>query len=166
MSNATILYGHIESLEDRVHHFCMLRDEQDRAIAEGHAGRFQTVIPLPFIPDDSELQHLPGPTGLEDLRMLAVSRLMLDNFPHVKAFWIMQTLELSQTQPALRRGRHRRHRGVVRHHQSRRQRHTSGSDGDRPAARDRRGRLRHRSNATRCTVGSSVKAASGRWTDA
>ena len=97
MSNATILYGHIESLEDRVHHFCMLRDAQDEAIAKGHAGRFQTVIPLPFIPDDSELEHLYGPTGLDDLKMLAVSRLMLDNFAHVKAFWIMQTLPLSQT---------------------------------------------------------------------
>jgi len=95
-SNATILYGHIESLEDRVHHFELLRDAQDEAIAEGHAGRFQTVIPLPFVPDDSELEHLPGPSGLDDLKMLAISRLMLDNFPHVKAFWIMQTLELSQ----------------------------------------------------------------------
>ena len=95
-TNATILYGHIESLEDRIHHFCMLRDAQDRAIDQNHPARFQTVIPLPFIPDDSELQHLPGPTGLDDLRMLAVSRLMLDNFPHVKAFWIMQTLGLSQ----------------------------------------------------------------------
>lgn len=95
-SNATILYGHIESLEDRIHHFCLLRDAQDRAIQNGHAGRFQTVIPLPFVPDRSALEHLPGPTGLDDLRMLAVSRLMLDNFPHVKAFWIMQTLQLSQ----------------------------------------------------------------------
>jgi aminodeoxyfutalosine synthase len=96
MTNATILYGHIESLEDRVHHFLMLRDAQDEAIREGLPARFQTVIPLPFIPDDSELQHLPGPTGLDDLRMLAVSRLMLDNFAHVKSFWIMQTLALSQ----------------------------------------------------------------------
>ena len=96
MSNATILYGHIESLEDRIHHLCMLREAQDEAIAQGHAGRFQTVIPLPFIPDDSELQYLPGPTGLDDLKMLAVCRLMLDNFAHVKAFWIMQTLPLSQ----------------------------------------------------------------------
>lgn len=95
-SNATMLYGHIESLEDRVKHFIMLREAQDEAIENGHEGRFQTVIPLPFIPDDSELEHLHGPTGLEDLKMMAVSRLMLDNFPHVKAFWIMQTLELSQ----------------------------------------------------------------------
>ncbi|MEX0654432.1 MAG: aminofutalosine synthase MqnE [Phycisphaeraceae bacterium] len=97
MSNATLLYGHIESLEDRVHHLCMLRDAQDEAINEGHTGRFQTVIPLPFIPDDSELEHLYGPTALDDLRMLATARLMLDNFAHVKAFWIMQTLPFSQT---------------------------------------------------------------------
>ncbi len=95
-TNATILYGHIESLEDRVHHLCMLREAQDKAIANDLPGRFQTVIPLPFIPDDSELEHLPGPSGLENLKMLAVSRLMLDNFAHVKSFWIMQTLELSQ----------------------------------------------------------------------
>ena len=96
MSNATILYGHIESLEDRVQHFMMLRQAQDEAMASGYAGRFQTVIPLPFIPDDSELEHLHGPTAVDDLRMLAVSRLMLDNFAHVKAFWIMQTLAFSQ----------------------------------------------------------------------
>lgn len=96
MSNATILYGHIESLEDRVRHLIMLRDAQDKTIENKYPGRFQTVIPLSFIPDDSELQHLPGPSGLDDLKMLAVSRLMLDNFPHVKSFWIMQTLALSQ----------------------------------------------------------------------
>ena len=59
-------------------------------------GYFQTIIPLPFFPDGSELEHLPGPTGLENLRTLAIARLMLDNFPHVKAFWIMQTLGMSQ----------------------------------------------------------------------
>jgi aminodeoxyfutalosine synthase len=59
-------------------------------------GYFQTIIPLPFFPDGSELEHLPGPSGLENLRTLAVSRLMLDNFPHVKAFWIMQTLPMAQ----------------------------------------------------------------------
>ncbi|MEQ9461622.1 MAG: aminofutalosine synthase MqnE [Phycisphaeraceae bacterium] len=96
MSNATILYGHVESLEDRIHHFCLLREQQDDAIERGLPGRFQTVIPLPFIPDDSELEHLAGPTGLEDLRMLAVARLMLDNIAHIKCFWIMQTLELAE----------------------------------------------------------------------
>ncbi|MEM9662872.1 MAG: radical SAM protein [Planctomycetota bacterium] len=59
-------------------------------------GYFQTIIPLPFFPDGSELEDLPGPTGLENLRTLAVARLMLDNFPHAKAFWIMQTLPMSQ----------------------------------------------------------------------
>ncbi len=57
---------------------------------------FQTIIPLPFFPDGSELEHLPGPSGLENYRTLAVARLMLDNFPHVKAFWIMQTLPMAQ----------------------------------------------------------------------
>jgi len=59
-------------------------------------GYFQTLIPLPFFPDESELEHLPGPTGLENMRTLAVGRLMLDNFPHIKAFWIMQGLDMAQ----------------------------------------------------------------------
>jgi aminodeoxyfutalosine synthase len=62
----------------------------------GGGGYFQTIIPLPFFPNQSELEHLPGPTGLENLRTLAAARLMLDNFPHVKAFWIMQTLGMAQ----------------------------------------------------------------------
>lgn len=62
----------------------------------GKAGYFQTIIPLPFIPDGSELERLPGPMGLENYRTLAIARLMLDNFPHVKAFWIMQTLPMAQ----------------------------------------------------------------------
>ena len=59
-------------------------------------GCFQTIIPLPFIPDGSALVHLPGPSGLENLRTLAICRLMLDNIPHVKAFWIMQTLDMAE----------------------------------------------------------------------
>jgi len=59
-------------------------------------GYFQTITPLPFFPDGSELEALPGPSGLENYRTLAVARLMLDNFPHVKAFWIMQTLPMAQ----------------------------------------------------------------------
>jgi aminodeoxyfutalosine synthase len=96
MSNATMLYGHVETLEDRINHLVLLREAQDEAIDQGHAGRFQTIIPLPFFPDGSELEHLPGPTGLDNLRMLAVCRLMLDNFDHVKCFWIMQTLPMAQ----------------------------------------------------------------------
>lgn len=64
--------------------------------ASASSGYFQTIIPLPFIPDGSALEKLPGPAGLENLRTLAIARLMLDNFPHVKAFWIMQTLPMAQ----------------------------------------------------------------------
>jgi len=59
-------------------------------------GYYQTITPLPFFPDGSDLEDLPGPTGLENLRTLAITRLMLDNFPHVKAFWIMQSLPMAQ----------------------------------------------------------------------
>ena len=89
-TNATILYGHVETRAERVRHLIALRELQDTAPG------FQTIIPLSFIPDGSELGHLPGPTGMEDLKMLAISRLMLPNFAHVKAFWIMQTMKLSQ----------------------------------------------------------------------
>jgi aminodeoxyfutalosine synthase len=65
-------------------------------IPQPTSGYFQTIIPLPFFPDGCELEHLPGPSGLENYRTLAVARLMLDNFPHVKAFWIMQTLPMAQ----------------------------------------------------------------------
>ncbi|HVS70258.1 MAG TPA: aminofutalosine synthase MqnE [Phycisphaerae bacterium] len=92
-TNATILYGHIETREERVRHLLALRQLQSEAPANSG---FQTIIPLSFIPDGSELGHLPGNTGLEDLKMLAISRLMLPNFAHVKAFWIMQSMKLSQ----------------------------------------------------------------------
>jgi len=62
----------------------------------GRGGYFQAIIPLPFFPDGCELERLPGPSGLENYRTTAVARLMLDNFPHVKAFWIMQTLPMAQ----------------------------------------------------------------------
>ncbi|MCC6678396.1 MAG: radical SAM protein [Phycisphaerales bacterium] len=65
-------------------------------VPNADSGYYQTIIPLPFFPDGSELEHLPGPGGLENLRTLAIARLMLDNFPHVKAFWIMQTLPMAQ----------------------------------------------------------------------
>ena len=103
-TNATILYGHVETRAERIRHLLALRALQDEArgganerdtIVPATAG-FQTIIPLSFIPDGSELGHLPGPTGLEDLKMLAISRLMLPNFDHVKAFWIMQSMKLSQ----------------------------------------------------------------------
>jgi aminodeoxyfutalosine synthase len=93
-TNATILYGHIEDRRERLVHMDMLRRAQDEAATK--PARFQAIIPLPFFPDGSELEHLPGPSGLENLRTLAIARLMLDNFPHVKAFWIMQTLAMAQ----------------------------------------------------------------------
>ncbi len=166
-TNATLLYGHIESRRDRLVHMDMLRRAQDEALlrmgyagtearshegtkgrngnsleSSGHlgytgheggeapiitltrpntplpehvafgasspsclrasvppclpSGYYQTIIPLPFIPDGSELERLPGPQGLENLRTIAIARLMLDNIPHVKAFWIMQTLPMAQ----------------------------------------------------------------------
>jgi aminodeoxyfutalosine synthase len=95
-SNATMLYGHVETRADRINHMLVLRDEQDRAEQNASEGKFQTMIPLPFIPGVSELSHLPGPSGVENLRTISISRLMLDNVPHIKAFWIMQTLHMAQ----------------------------------------------------------------------
>ena len=94
-SNATMLYGHLERPEERIHHLIALREHQDASLAERKA-HFNCIVPLSFIPSGSALSDLPGPTGLDDLRTLAVSRLMLDNVPHVKAFWIMQTPKLAQ----------------------------------------------------------------------
>jgi len=94
-TNATMLYGHVETPAERVRHLLKLRDLQDESLRDRPA-HFNCVIPLSFIPDGSALADLPGPTGLDDLRTLAVSRLILDNFPHVKAFWIMQSPKLAQ----------------------------------------------------------------------
>ncbi|HVF45404.1 MAG TPA: aminofutalosine synthase MqnE [Pyrinomonadaceae bacterium] len=89
-TNATMLYGHIESLEDRVDHFVRLREQQDKS------GGFQCFIPLAFYPPGSQLAHLPGPTGVDSLKTMAVSRLMLDNFPHIKSYWVMLGKRLAQ----------------------------------------------------------------------
>ncbi len=94
-SNATMLYGHVESVEERINHLLKLRTHQDVSLAECQAA-FQCFVPLSFIPEGSALSHLPGPTGLDDLRTLAVARLLLDNFPHIKAFWVMQSPKLAQ----------------------------------------------------------------------
>jgi aminodeoxyfutalosine synthase len=94
-SNATMLYGHVETVDERVGHLIKLRELQAESLANGKA-QFNCMIPLSFAPEYSELGHLPGNTGLADLRTLAVSRLMLDNFGHIKAFWIMQGIGLSQ----------------------------------------------------------------------
>ena len=89
-SNATMLYGHVETLEERIEHFCRLRALQDET------GGFMCFIPLAFHPQNTELSHLPGPTGFDDLMTIAVARLMLDNFDHVKAYWIMISPRIAQ----------------------------------------------------------------------
>jgi aminodeoxyfutalosine synthase len=94
-SNATMLYGHVETVEERVNHLLALRQLQSESLANSPAS-FNCVIPLSFIPEGSELGNLPGPTGLTDLKTLAIARLMLDNIAHIKAFWIMQGVGLSQ----------------------------------------------------------------------
>jgi aminodeoxyfutalosine synthase len=94
-SNATMLYGHVETPAERIGHFIKLRELQAESLASALA-HFNCMVPLSFIPDQSELGHLPGPTGLTDLKTLAIARLMLDNVAHVKAFWIMQGIGLSQ----------------------------------------------------------------------
>lgn len=89
-TNATMLYGHIESIEDRVDHLIRLRQQQDES------GGFQCLIPLAFYPENTQLAHLPGPSGVDSLKTMAVSRLMLDNFEHLKAYWVMLGKRLAQ----------------------------------------------------------------------
>ncbi|MDB5309966.1 MAG: mqnE 1 [Gemmataceae bacterium] len=90
-SNATMLYGHIERPEHRIDHLVRLRELQDVT------GGFQTFIPLAFHPENNTLgQGIPKPSGLTDLKTMAVSRLMLDNFPHVKAYWQMLGVKIAQ----------------------------------------------------------------------
>jgi aminodeoxyfutalosine synthase len=89
-SNATMLYGHIEGAIHRVDHLIRLRELQDET------GGFQTFIPLAFHPENTRLSHIPKASCLMDLRTMAVSRLMLDNFPHVKAYWVMLGIKTAQ----------------------------------------------------------------------
>lgn len=95
-TNATMLYGHIESYEDRVDHLVQLRDLQDKT------GGFMCFIPLAFHPQGTDLSHLPGPSGIDSLKTIAVSRLMLDNIAHIKAYWVMLGTNIAQV--ALRFG--------------------------------------------------------------
>jgi aminodeoxyfutalosine synthase len=89
-TNATILYGHLETYEERIHHLMRLRDLQDI-----HHG-FMAFIPLAFHSGNTTLNHLSPTTGCDDLKMIAISRLMLDNFPHIKAYWVMIGPKLAQ----------------------------------------------------------------------
>lgn len=90
-SNVTMLYGHIETDEERVDHMLRARALQDET------GGFQAFIPLAFHPDNNRMEKLPAPTAADTLRVHAVARLMLDNFPHVKAFWIATGVGVAQT---------------------------------------------------------------------
>jgi aminodeoxyfutalosine synthase len=90
-TNCTMLYGHIETDEERVDHLCRLRAAQDVT------GGFQCFVPLAFHPANSSMARLPPPTGVDDLRVYAVSRLVLDNVPHLKAYWTMVGQKTAQT---------------------------------------------------------------------
>jgi aminodeoxyfutalosine synthase len=89
-SNATMLYGTIETLEERAEHLIMLRESQKRSPG------FNAFIPLAFHPDGNELSSHGWTSGLDDIRMFATARLMLDNFDHIKAYWMIQGLKVCQ----------------------------------------------------------------------
>lgn len=89
-SNCTMLYGHVETAAERVDHLLALRELQDET------GGFQCLIPLAFHPENTELDHLPPTGGRLDLQTIAVSRLLLDNVPHLKAYWIMLGEKVAQ----------------------------------------------------------------------
>ena len=89
-SNVTMLYGHIETATERVDHMLRARELQDET------GGFQAFIPLAFHPDNNQMRKLPAPTAADTLRVHAVARLMLDNIPHVKGFWIATGVEIAQ----------------------------------------------------------------------
>ncbi len=95
-SNATMLYGHVETFEHRVDHLLKLRELQDETKG------FQAFIPLAFHPDGNGMKNLPAPTAVDDLRTLSISRLVLDNFDHIKAYWVSSTPKIAQV--ALRFG--------------------------------------------------------------
>jgi aminodeoxyfutalosine synthase len=86
-----MLYGHIENAFHRIDHLIRLRELQDET------GGFQTFIPLAFHPENTGLAHIKKPSAIMDLRTMAISRLMLDNIPHIKAYWIMLGIGTAQT---------------------------------------------------------------------
>lgn len=89
-TNATMLYGHVESHHDRVDHLIKLRELQDKTKG------FMCFIPLAFHPQGTALSHLKGPSGFDSLKTIAISRLLLDNVPHIKAYWVMLGKNLAQ----------------------------------------------------------------------
>ena len=90
-TNVTMLYGHIETMEERVDHMLRTRAQQELS------GGFQAFIPLAFHPDNNQMRKLPAPSAADTLRVHAVARLMLDNVAHIKAFWIATGVEVAQT---------------------------------------------------------------------
>lgn len=95
-TNITMLYGHIETFAHRVDHILRVRDLQDESVAAGKGARLQAFIPLAFHPDGNGMKNLPAPTAVDDLRTIAVSRLMLDNVDHIKAYWVSLTPDVAQ----------------------------------------------------------------------
>lgn len=89
-STATMLYGHVETAEERVDHLLKIRDLQDKT------GKIMSFIPLGFQPENHDMRHLPGTTGFDDLKVHAVSRLMLDNIPHIKGLWTTMGIKTAQ----------------------------------------------------------------------
>jgi aminodeoxyfutalosine synthase len=89
-SNCTMLYGTIETPAERIDHLVQLRTLQ------AETGGFQAFIPLAYHPENNKLGRIPAPTGMDDLRMIAVSRLMLHNIPHIKAYWVMLGVKIAQ----------------------------------------------------------------------
>lgn len=89
-TNATMLYGHVEKYDARVRHLLALREAQDET------GGFRSFIPLAYHPENNRMGKLGWTLGIDDLKTLAISRLLLDNFSHIKAYWIMLTPSLSQ----------------------------------------------------------------------
>ncbi len=89
-SNATLLFGHIETEEEVIEHLLKLREIQEET------GGFEAFVPLPFIPKNTKLSHLSSPSSQKILKTIAISRLILDNFPHIKAYWVFLGIGLSQ----------------------------------------------------------------------
>lgn len=90
LTNCTMLFGHIETKKERLEHLIALRELQDETKG------FICFIPLCFHPQNTKLSHLPGPSGVDILKTMAISRIMLDNIPHIKAYWVMLTPKLAQ----------------------------------------------------------------------
>ncbi len=96
MTNATLLYGHIETYAERVDHLMRLRDLQDVSRSKGAKAQFNTFIPLKYQHENNRLKNLPEVSAFEDLKMIAVPRLMLDNFPNIKAYWVVIGKRMAQ----------------------------------------------------------------------